>query len=147
MITIGTPTIALMRTIPVLVLLALIVASCGGGVDLEGTGWELSEATGVETVPGTTAMTFGVSEVSGSTGCNQFAGSYETNGDSITFGPMAITRAACADAALTEQEMAMMAAFDLATNYAVSEGVLEFLDSDGAVVATYTEGNSDLLGG
>jgi heat shock protein HslJ len=41
---------------------------------------------------------------SGSTGCNQFGGSFTRDGEQLRFGPLATTRRACTDPALERQE-------------------------------------------
>jgi hypothetical protein len=50
-------------------------------------------------------LTFGTDGmVNGTTGCNSFSGTYTESGDQITFGPLASTRRACMDPAVTAQE-------------------------------------------
>jgi heat shock protein HslJ len=59
--------------------------------------------------------------LSGTTGCNNFTGSYQTKGDTITISPLATTRKAC-PADLTDQEAGILAAFQTATRFEVTKG-------------------------
>jgi heat shock protein HslJ len=55
------------------------------------------------------SVVFGLRDVSGTTGCNSFVGSYMTNGDVVAIGPLASTRMACAEA-LGTQDTELIAA-------------------------------------
>jgi heat shock protein HslJ len=73
---------------------------------LIGTEWLLTDMPGT-TVVLTSKASFSVLEngrAVGNGSCNRFAGSVEINGRKIKFGPMASTRMACGDEALTAQE-------------------------------------------
>ena len=72
------------------------------------------------TAPGTltapiegTSLTavFGIASVGGSAGCNQYTGTYGTNGNVVRVGRLATTRMACADEIMT-QEAAFLAAME-----------------------------------
>ncbi len=54
---------------------------------------------------------FGIASVGGSGGCNQFTGTYGTNGNVVRIGRLATTRIACADEIMT-QETAFLAAME-----------------------------------
>ena len=71
--------------------------SSGASLELPGTQWVLdTTALGVEGAGDVTAtLEFAKQRVSGSDGCNRFSGSYETDGSSLTFGPLAGTQMAC----------------------------------------------------
>jgi len=72
---------------------------------LAGTGWQLQTlgASGALAEPQPTLEFARPDKVSGSGSCNRFNGSVTVTGKSITFGPLASTRMACADA-LNQQE-------------------------------------------
>jgi heat shock protein HslJ len=73
---------------------------------LIGTEWLLTDLPGT-TVVVTSRASFSVLESSRATGnatCNRFSGGIETNGNTIKFGPVAMTRMACGDDTLTAQE-------------------------------------------
>jgi putative lipoprotein len=101
----------------------LVVAACdstGSGsnatpeptsaADLAGTSWTLVSVGGAAVVEGSAAhLAFGVDgKASGSTGCNNFNGSYTVDGAALTVGPLATTRMACQD--LMVQEAAVLEA-------------------------------------
>ena len=63
---------------------------------LDGTSWTLVEGTDI-TIHHDGAMTlaFEGGRASGSGGCNRFTGSYQEDGESVSFGQAASTRMAC----------------------------------------------------
>lgn len=65
-------------------------------------------------------ITFTPDGATGSTGCNRFNGSYESNGNSIAFGPLATTRRACAPA-LNMQERRVLDALGAVTTYSYDD--------------------------
>ncbi len=71
--------------------------------------------------------------VNGSGGCNEFSGSYTTNGSTITFSALVSTLRACADDKLNEQEQKYFVLLGGATRY-------EFLSADQLKIA-YKEGS------
>jgi len=66
---------------------------------LAGSEWRPTEIDGVEIAEDTKIfIDFGAEgRVQGSGGCNRFTGSYEVDGDKITFGPLAATKMLCPD--------------------------------------------------
>ena len=67
--------------------LALAVTACGGSrtQPLRDTAWELISLSGSELIPGTTiTLRFAADEVSGSTGCNTYGGSYAAARETLT---------------------------------------------------------------
>ena len=108
---------------------------------LVGTAWALEVvATGTDAVSSPVAPgSIGFAEdgtVSGQTGCNSFNGSYESDGTSLTFGPLATTRMACPDEVMA-QETAVLAALEATTASAIDGPTLTLLDGGGATVLTY----------
>ena len=73
------------------------------------------------------------SSVSGSSGCNNFAGSYASGGSTLSFGQMAGTRMMCIHG--MEQEAAIHKALARVAGWQVSGDRLELRDAAGAVVA------------
>ena len=75
-------------------------------------------------------------QVTGFAGCNNFFGSYELDGASLTFGPMGATRMACPDLE-TGLEMSVFEALESTRNWKKSDGELLLLDED-AVLARFS---------
>ena len=73
--------------------------------------------------------------VSGFGGCNRFNGSYEIEGRSITFGPIASTKMACIPGGDTER--AFLAALGKVTSFHKTAHHLELLDADGTIVTRF----------
>ncbi len=73
--------------------------------------------------------------ISGFGGCNRLNGSFEIEGRSITFGPMAVTKMACIPGGDTER--AFLAALKKATSFHKTAHHLEFLDAEGTMVARF----------
>jgi heat shock protein HslJ len=85
-------------------------------------------------VPGSTlTMSFKDGQVSGSSGCNTYSGSYTVNGDQLTFGPMATTRKACADQAVSDQETAFLAALEATASFSGTKSAVTLLAADGTI--------------
>ena len=148
------------------VLFAVVLAACGSdddgervedksaesdATDLVNTVWTLSSVVidGTDTPSAATAsLEFGEGgEMSGSTGCNQFAGTYEQLNEELTIelGPM--TLAACSDPSLQGQESAILAMLPQVASIASgSDGELILQNSDGEALATYTSGLTSLEG-
>jgi heat shock protein HslJ len=74
--------------------------------------------------------------VAGETGCNGLIGTYETEGDRLSFGPIETTERACADPAMNEQEAAILRALSVNASYAIQGEGLSLFDGDGAPVLT-----------
>jgi copper homeostasis protein (lipoprotein) len=73
--------------------------------------------------------------VSGTGGCNQFSGSYEIDGQKISFGPVATTMMACPGA--PNVDLAMVAALEKAVSFRKTSHHLELVDGEGEVVARF----------
>lgn len=71
--------------------------------------------------------------VSGSSGCNRLNGSYELDGNALSFGHMASTMMACTDG--MELEKQFLDALAAVKSWRVAEQHLELLDTGGAVLA------------
>ncbi len=94
----------------------------------------------VSVVNGTTvtAIFSADGKLSGNAGCNTFNGTYTTDGDKITIGPLATTRMAC-EQAVMDQETAYLNALANAATYSLGKGTLELRDASGALQVDYVE--------
>ncbi len=95
----------------------------GGGASLAGTGWILTDLDSGSVTGTAPTLDLTETDVSGTGGCNTFSGTYTTDGDTISFGPLASTMMAC-EPPIMEQEAVYFAALDGATTYTVDAGTL-----------------------
>jgi heat shock protein HslJ len=131
---------------------AVLVYRAEDGADALAGGWN---ATGVytgdaieSTAPGSTpTLEFVDTRVSGNAGCNTFSGDYVLSGhDGIEIGPLASTRKACADPAVTRTEQQYLAALDLATTYRVTGDQLTLFRPGGTIAATFQRATGSTSG-
>jgi heat shock protein HslJ len=104
---------------------------------LAGTSWRLEALAGTMAVQGVDAtLDFADGDrVSGNASCNRFTGTVKVSGSTITFGPLASTRMACASEPANAQEMAYLKALSEAERF-----VLE-----GASLQIFSKGQADPL--
>jgi len=81
--------------------------------------------------PATLLLEPAAQRASGFSGCNRMTGTYRHAGDSLSFGPMAMTRMACAAGMGLEQQYA--AALEKVTTFRLSAGGLELMGDSGTV--------------
>jgi heat shock protein HslJ len=105
---------------------------------LVGVTWQLNSVNnGREAVVSALAGTqvtasFGADgSVAGSGGCNTYRGSYTLNGNSLTFGPLATTRMACAQP-IMDQETAFFQALQTTATFSFESGQLWLRDANGS---------------
>ena len=108
---------------------------------LENTLWNLVSfgELGAEAalVQGSTiTLLLAAGQAAGTGGCNGYGGTYQVDGNSISFGPITSTKMACADAQATEQEGRYLQALESASEYAVEGDQLH---------VTYDDGNGVLI--
>ncbi len=121
-----------------------------GETPLVGTQWPLvgySEADLLSPVETGTTITAIFSEdgnITGSGGCNYYAGSYETNEDQISIGPLATTGSICPVG--SEQEQAYLEALGTAETFSLFGQRLSISYNDGQRVLIYTSANLPLTG-
>ncbi|MBB5235282.1 META domain-containing protein [Deinococcus budaensis] len=73
-------------------------------VNLDGN-WTLTGGTALRPLAGNApSLTLTQGRVSGSGGCNRLSGSVRASGDALTFGPLAVTRMACAPAVNAQEQ-------------------------------------------
>jgi heat shock protein HslJ len=104
---------------------------------LVGTTWRLTELDGKPAALGndgraaTLELTLEGRRVAGFAGCNRMGGSYEVSGDSLTLGPLALTKMACAKG--MELEQGFVAALEQTRAYRLSAQGLELLGERGSL--------------
>ena len=104
-----------MKLLP-LVAAAWLLAACAApptppppGATLENTEWRLTELGGRPALAGPSLRLEETAiQARGNTGCNNFFGRYEIDGNALRFGPVASTRRACADDTMNRQESAFL---------------------------------------
>lgn len=84
--------------------------------------------------------------LAGSTGCNNFAGTWTEDGDQLTLQLGPITEMACEDPAVQAQEQALVALLPAVAGYDLVAEELRLTDSSGTVLAVYTAQPTDLAG-
>ena len=117
-------------------------------MSLEGSSWKLVTYGDGQSVLDETEVTatFAEGKLAGSTGCNNYFSEYQLAGKALTFGPAAATRKMCGiPQGIMEQEQAYLASLVSVAGYRIQGTQLEWLDAEGAVVATFEamEGTSD----
>jgi heat shock protein HslJ len=116
---------------------------------LTGTIWNLTSLNGQSLVP-TTSITAEFSEdgnLSGSSGCNNYTTTYESDGSNITINmsQAASTMMACPEPIMA-QETAYMQALDQATTYEVNADTLTLFDAADEPVVIFSTVSQDLAG-
>ncbi|MGD8466818.1 MAG: META domain-containing protein, partial [Anaerolineae bacterium] len=111
---------------------------------LEGANWvlesylgERGELTAVLSDSTITAH-FREGQVQGNAGCNSYFGSYERDGDRLTFGPLAMTEMYCQPQALMDQEGAYLSVLASAGSYQIADDRLQMYDDNGELVLVYS---------
>lgn len=113
-------------------------------VSLPGTSWELASlhdemSAALTMTPASITLTFGTDDqASGNGGCNNFFSTYTLDGEALSFGPVGSTEMACADSALSEQEVKYFRTLEAVKGYAYRMGMLQLLDADGKILASFT---------
>ena len=115
--------------------LQLVRVSAGdvesGASRLERTTWVLADLGGTAVLAKAPTLEFADSgRVAGNGSCNRFTGSVRLSGESISFSPLAATRMACVDPAVTRQETSYFQALQGAERFRVDGNTL-FIHSKG----------------
>lgn len=95
----------------------------------------------------TATLRFGTGgTLDGTTGCNNFRGTFTSAGDSLTIevGPM--TQMACTDPAVAVQEQALLAGLPRVARFESRDAGLTLSDGSGAVLFEYAEGVTGIAG-
>ncbi len=121
----------------VILIVMLTLAACGGigaqnAADLDGTSWVLSSyrnTTPIETTIPT--IVFKDGEVSGSASCNHYGGSFQVDGDKISFGAMFMTEMYCVDPeGVMDQESVYLEMLGNAERFELSDSQLVIFTVD-----------------
>ena len=110
--------------------------------DLEGVLWRMvsyrnADSEMVQSFPEVKSIAgFENGQVTGNTGCNNYNGTYDVDGNRISFGPMASTLMACPPPE-TEQEQGYLSALGMVSTFAVDGDNLEMMNEAGEVVLAY----------
>ena len=123
--------------------LAVLIVACGagptGGADLQDTEWVLvtlkEEPPLAESAP---SAEFSEDQISGSTGCNTYFGTYEAGGDELSIGAVAVTEMWCMEPeGAMDQEQSFLDALASVTGYRLAGERLELLDGTGETVLSF----------
>ena len=109
---------------------------------LEGTQWTLGGITQGDAVVSTAidseiTMQLTDGKISGSTGCNNFFGSYTVDGETLTLSALGQTRRAC-DEEHGKREQALTAALEQVAGYRTQLDTLTLLDAAGNELMSWT---------
>src|SRR5262249_51918040 len=118
---------------------------------LQGTSWNLAtfraqNAMKPASTSAAASLTFAAAgQLNGSTGCNNFSGTYTTSGSALTIklGPM--TKVGCPPD-LDEQESAITTNLPKVTGYTISAGVLTLTGANAVALFTYRAASTGLTG-
>jgi heat shock protein HslJ len=101
-------------------------SSGGTQISLAGTEWVLTDLAGTPALPGGKAtLAFPeAGRVAGNGSCNRFTGSMTITGDQLKMGPLASTRMACMDDAVSQQEDKYLKALGGASRYSYQDPYL-----------------------
>jgi heat shock protein HslJ len=104
--------------------------------------WTLTSVAGSSLVSGTEiTANFAAGVVTGSSGCNSYAGAYELSGSALSFpSPFAVTLRACEEEIL-DQEQAYLVALAAGTSFAVDGDVLTVQSEEGDLVFAAVSGS------
>lgn len=103
-----------------------------------GVDWELMELAGQAAPTGaggrraTIRFEADTSRAAGFAGCNRFFGTYTLAGTALRFGPVGMTRMACAEGMQLEQQLS--AALDATRSYTLNANQLTLVGSEGPVM-------------
>jgi heat shock protein HslJ len=118
------------------------------GGDLTSQVWGLTELLGKPPVAGTgiSAQFTTDGKLSGSAGCNRYAGSYTVSGSNLTIAtPLASTMMMC-DQDVMAQETIYLITLGEAKTFTVKQDKLTLMSEDGKALATYQAESQDLAG-
>ena len=125
----------------ILVLAGILLSACSGGTSASLTGtWKLvsyeSPGNLTPAAPDVDAsVIFGEDgTISGNVGCNSFGGDYKVDGDKITFGPISSTLMMCAEAAIGDQETAVLNTLTETVTFVIAGDKLTITSADGSSV-------------
>jgi heat shock protein HslJ len=114
---------------------------------LAGTNWMLTQLNNAGPLSNTTITLNFVNETmaSGSSGCNNYSTTYETDGFKISFGLIAGTLMACSEEVMT-QETSYQQALSDATFFEINDDMLQLFDDQTTLLAEFKPASSELAG-
>ncbi len=123
-------------------LIAIVVlAACGssGASALRDTSWDLGSLYGNGLLPGTTiTIKFSSDQVTGSAGCNQYAGSFLAGDTSLSIDDVFSTEMGCMEPeGILEQEQVYLAALAAAAKYQTLANSLIIFDQAGTQILEF----------
>jgi len=123
-------------------LIAAMISSCGAQAapDLDATRWNLVELNGYAPLPDT-SLTIGFEDggVGGSSGCNSYGGTYQSEERSIVISGLVSTLMACVEP-VNSQEMEFLRALSEAASYEMVGGSLTLKNAQGATSLVFAPG-------
>lgn len=125
-----------------------LVPSSGGQADLTDTTWSLSTLMDKPIFADSyiSALFTTDGKVAGSSGCNQYSGTYTVSGTTIQISSsLASTMMACSQE-LMEQESAYLQAFTEAKSFSINGDQLTLKDANNTAILVYTVQSQDLAG-
>jgi len=110
-----------------------------GGSAWKGISYNNGTGGGITVMAGTelTANFSEAGQLSGSAGCNDYSATYETDGNNISIGPIAVTQKMCVDAEMMEQESKYLAALETAASYKLIANSMSLHREDGATAVNF----------
>jgi heat shock protein HslJ len=119
-----------------LIMALFMVYPAQAALELAGPTWRVVEIGGTPVAAGKSGrephLVFSEGRVSGSNGCNRFTGTYQQDGESLHFSPLAMTKMACPPPQ-DALERAFIQAMAATASVRQSGGSLELLDAGGNV--------------
>lgn len=135
-----------LNTTTILLVFAMVLSACatGSANDLAGTAWMLVAFDGNSPIAGTQlTIEFEDGQASGNTGCNLFSGSYEVDGDEISFGALAWTERGCMEPeGVMQQEQSYMKLLGAAERYELEEGELRIFSESQGILTFRRQGDA-----
>ena len=109
----------------------------GSAMILEGTSWDLFAVRKSTILEGTRfTLSFEGEQVTGNSGCNRYFGSYDIEGNQISFSGIGMTEMACLEPeGLMEQEQYLLAFLGDIVRYELDEQQLFLFRSDGEALS------------
>ncbi len=126
---------------------AVLTGACSSSESLAETAWTMDSLAGFEIPAGVVAGLEFVDAalVSVLTGCNDYTGPYETDGDTISIGPLAGTLKACTEP-LMAFETAYTTALQAAATYSIEGDALLLNGPNGASLISFDRFEAQLAG-
>ncbi|MGF1499212.1 MAG: META domain-containing protein [Elainellaceae cyanobacterium] len=99
---------------------------------------DAGERTSAQSFVQQPSIRFSEGRVGGNATCNRFFGSYRLDEDDLTIQPLGLTRMACPDEFMA-QEQRVVTALGQVASYAIANDELQFLNANGDILLTFTK--------